>query len=130
MFRILFLFFYQIEVCAHQCLHYVSDCIDAYFISLIATLFVLKMPRLSRDLRNQAIGMIAAGSKIKDVAARLNVHRNTISSLLIRHRRTGTFYNGFISAIRQHEHAYLNPSSIFIDKIKNCIAYPSLTVRV
>ena len=90
MFRILFLFFYQIEVCAHQCLHYVSDCIDAYFISLIATLFVLKMPRLSRDLRNQAIGMIAAGSKIKDVAARLNVHRNTISSLLIRHRRTGT----------------------------------------
>ena len=47
------------------------------------------MPRLSRDVRNQAIGMIAAGMSVNAVAGRLNVHRNTVGRLLGRYRRTG-----------------------------------------
>ena len=47
------------------------------------------MPRLSRDVRNQAIGMLAAGLTVNDVAGRLNVHRNTVGRLLSRYRRTG-----------------------------------------
>ena len=47
------------------------------------------MPRLNRDLRNQAIGMLAAGMKVRAVAARLNCHRNTITRWANRHRTTG-----------------------------------------
>ena len=47
------------------------------------------MPRLSRDVRNQVIGMLAAGLTINDVAGRLIVHRSTGGRLLSRYRRTG-----------------------------------------
>ena len=41
------------------------------------------MPRLSRDVKNQAIGMIAAGLTMNDVAGRLNVHRKTVGRLAV-----------------------------------------------
>ena len=64
------------------------------FMKLLCDLFFflssfIKMPRLNRDLRNQAIGMLAAGMAVRAVAARLNCHRNTITRWANRHRRTG-----------------------------------------
>ena len=46
------------------------------------------MPRLTRDERNQAIGMVIGGMSRALVAMRNRVHRNTISRLISRHRAT------------------------------------------
>ena len=50
---------------------------------------VSMMPRLKQDIRNQAIGMLAAGMAVGNVAGRLRVHRNTIGSLTRRYRING-----------------------------------------
>ena len=47
------------------------------------------MARLSRDQRNQAIGMSIAGLSFSRIANHLNVHRSTICRLLRRQRQTG-----------------------------------------
>ena len=47
------------------------------------------MARLSRDQRNQAIGMSIAGLSFSRIANHLNVHRITICRLLRRQRQTG-----------------------------------------
>ena len=47
------------------------------------------MPRLHPDIRNQAIGMLAAGMLACNVARRLGVHRNTIYKLARKHRLRG-----------------------------------------
>ena len=48
------------------------------------------MPRLSTDERNRAIGMLQAGARHGDVAARFGVSRVTISRLVGRYRTLGT----------------------------------------
>ena len=44
---------------------------------------------ISKDRRNQIIGMVAARIPIKEVAQCFGVHRNTVSKLVGLHRRTG-----------------------------------------
>ena len=48
------------------------------------------MPRLSQDIRNQALGMIRAGMTVRGVAAQLNVDKNTVQRLVQRHRANGS----------------------------------------
>ena len=50
----------------------------------------IKMPRLSQEVRNQAIGMIRAGMTIRGVARILNVNKNTVARLVQRHRVSGS----------------------------------------
>ena len=47
------------------------------------------MPRLSLDIRNQALGMIRAGMTVRGVAAQLNVDKNTerVRRLILSMRR-------------------------------------------
>ena len=47
------------------------------------------MARLSRDQRNQALGMSIAGLSFSRIANHLNVHRRTTCRLLRRQRQTG-----------------------------------------
>lgn len=49
-----------------------------------------KMPRLSKDDRERAIGMLYAGSPAQVIAARLNVHPSTIHRLRNRYLATGS----------------------------------------
>lgn len=46
------------------------------------------MPRLTRDERNQAIGMATGGMSFAQIALRMRVHRHTIARLMSRHRTT------------------------------------------
>ena len=59
-----------------------------YFI-FRSVIFDVIMPRLHPDIRNQAIGMLAAGMLACNVARRLGVHRNTIYKLARKHRLRG-----------------------------------------
>ena len=59
-----------------------------YFI-LRSVIFVVIMLRLHPDIRNQAIGMLAAGMLACNIARRLGVHRNTIIKLASNHRLRG-----------------------------------------
>ena len=40
------------------------------------------MPRLSQDIRNQALGMIRAGMTVRGVAGQLNVNKNTVDRIV------------------------------------------------
>ena len=48
------------------------------------------MPRLSQEVRNQAIWMIIATMTMRDVAQILNVNKNTVDRLVQRHRVSGS----------------------------------------
>ena len=47
------------------------------------------MPRLSQNERDRAIGMLAAGTNVAQVARRFGCTRNTVYNLVRRYNRTG-----------------------------------------
>ncbi|MEW8547199.1 MAG: helix-turn-helix domain-containing protein [Candidatus Thiodiazotropha sp.] len=52
--------------------------------------FNAKMPRLSENERNQALGMVRANMSIRQVARHFHCHSSTVSRLLNRVQQTGT----------------------------------------
>ena len=52
--------------------------------------YFVEMPRLSKQQRNQAIGIIRAGVGYRHVARQLNCDHSTISRLLMRYQLSGT----------------------------------------
>ena len=47
-------------------------------------------PKMQKNGRNVAVGMILAGKRLEDIARHFNVHRNTISRLKSKFAMTGS----------------------------------------